>query len=440
MHLCTLLTVTCACVVLYRYITILKRTIITIVFAHCNACLQFLIAVLEGMPDDCWVVRAGIHSTADLPVSVTSQYLASIFHAVSQMLAVGHGVVLPTRDAEYLTFVISLVLGANLYAVFVGTLISVIEDANGSHREYCKRTDMLQTWMAQRQLPRPLRRKLETYYEILFPGGHAFDDEQILASLSVPLVEEVSRHKCARLLQQLEIDWQSSPGLARRLSLVLDRQVFVGGDIVIYEGQRTVGMFFIIAGSVSVHKGSVVLRKLHANEGFTSIFGEMALFAASSRANATVSVPLHAYCDTFLLRAECFRDLYRAYPGFVDRLDRVRLGRERENRENGHGSDAPSSQMEEHAARESGGALGGASSMGQGTTSDSALHASSSPHASRPSPLGARADSISRSGSPAGYRKGSDVGMSTAPQLDANGRTATSRSPAAMRACAALDA
>ena len=90
----------------------------------------------------------------------------------------------------------SLIMGANLYAVFVGTLISVIEDANGSHREYCKRIDMLQSWMAQRQLPRALRRKLETYYEILFPGGHAFDDEEILSTLSTPLLEEVSRHKC----------------------------------------------------------------------------------------------------------------------------------------------------------------------------------------------------------------------------------------------------
>ena len=113
------------------YVTIARRTIVTIIFAHCNACLQFLISVLEGLPDDCWVVRAEIDHA-----STTTQYLASIFHAVSQMLAVGHGVVLPKRDSEYLMFVVSLVLGANLYAVFVGTLISVIEDANGSHREY----------------------------------------------------------------------------------------------------------------------------------------------------------------------------------------------------------------------------------------------------------------------------------------------------------------
>ena len=45
--------------------------------------------------------------------------------------------------------------------------ISVIEDANGSHREYCKRVDMLQTWMAQSSSPSPVQ--TETYHEI--PGA-----------------------------------------------------------------------------------------------------------------------------------------------------------------------------------------------------------------------------------------------------------------------------
>ena len=91
------------------YLTILQRTIITIIFAHCNCCLQFLVAVLAGLPDDSWVVRAEIH---ELPVA--TQYVASVFHTISQMLAVGNGLVRPVRDSEYVTFIISLVLGANL--------------------------------------------------------------------------------------------------------------------------------------------------------------------------------------------------------------------------------------------------------------------------------------------------------------------------------------
>jgi len=312
------------------YVTILKRTIVTIIFAHCNACLQFLISVLEGLPEDCWVVRAEIVED----VSVTTQYLASVFHAVSQMLAVGYGVVLPRRDSEYVTFVISLVLGANLYAVFVGTLISVIEDANGSHREYCKRIDMLQTWMCQRQLPRQLRHKLETYFEILFPGGHAFDDDEILSSLSAPLYEEVARHKCSHLLRQLEIDWRNTPGLARRLSLSITRQVFVDGDIIVHEGQAAHGMYFIVAGRVGIYmraRGVEPVKELSSNDGVNSLFGEMSLLNPTGRAVATVSVPAHAYCDTFLLPRERFQEVILSYPSFRRRIEGVKKEREHEN-------------------------------------------------------------------------------------------------------------
>ena len=310
------------------WVALVKRTVFTIVFAHCNACLQFLLAVLAEMPDDSWVVRAGLQ---DQPVS--SQYFASVFHAVSQMLAVGHGVALPVRNSEYVTFIISLVLGANLYAVFVGTLISVIEDANGSHREYCKRIDMLQTWMAQRQLPRHLRHKLETYYEILFPGGHAFDDEEILNSLSAPLLEEVARHKCKSLLRELRINARASPGLARQLSLSLTRSVYVSGDVIVHEGQAANGMFFIIAGRVFVHvraMGPHPIKQLQANTGLDAIFGEMALLSPDGRAQGSISVPANAYADCFLLRREKFKEICTMYPSFKKRMEEIKTRREEE--------------------------------------------------------------------------------------------------------------
>ena len=221
----------------------------------------------------------------------------------------------------------------------MGTLISVIEDANGSHREYCKRIDMLNTWMAQRQLPRALRSKLEYYYEILFPGGHYFDDNQILNTLSPPLVEEVSRHKCGALLRQLEINWRTSPGLARRLSLSLTRTVFVGGDVIVHEGQAHEAMYFITAGGVCIHIRGVQIKELRANRGMESLFGEMALLLPDGRATASVLVPSGGYCDAFVLSRERFMGLTNIYPSFRRRIENVVSERQRENAVRSGGSD-----------------------------------------------------------------------------------------------------
>ena len=57
----------------------------------------------------------------------------------------------------------------------------------------------------------------------------------------------------------------------------------------------------------------------------------MSLLNPSGRAMATVSVPSHAYCDTFMLAAASFRDIARAYPSFRERIEHVKRAREREN-------------------------------------------------------------------------------------------------------------
>jgi len=214
----------------------------------------------------------------------------------------------------------------------------VIEDANGSHREYCKRIDMLQTWMCQRQLPRQLRHKLETYFEILFPGGHAFDDSEILSSLSSPLLEEVSRHKCRALLKQLDIDWEVYPSLARRLSSSLERVIFVGGDDIVKEGDPSRAMYFINSGAVHVlirALGAEPIKTLHANDGMSSLFGEMALLSPDGRAVATIRVPPNGYCDAFELHASHFRELCVIYPSFRRNIERVHVERNRETEQHG---------------------------------------------------------------------------------------------------------
>ena len=62
--------------------------------------MQFLLAHLAGLPADSWVVRAEIDN---LPVS--TQYMASVFHTISQMLAVSSGLAPPARNSEYITFI-----------------------------------------------------------------------------------------------------------------------------------------------------------------------------------------------------------------------------------------------------------------------------------------------------------------------------------------------
>merc|ERR1740138_571125 len=121
------------------------------------------------------------------------------------------------------------------------------------------------------------------------------------------------------------------------LSLFIDRQVYVGGDVVVHEGAPASGMYFIVAGRAWVYKrdfGAAPIKELCSNGGIHSVFGEMALLARpEGRAVATVTVPPHAYCDTFLLVKSRFREVTACFPSFRKRIERVMAEREQENHE-----------------------------------------------------------------------------------------------------------
>ena len=57
-------------------------------------------------------------------------------------------VVEPRRTVEVWTYLLSMTLGATMYAVFVASLTSAISDGNASGRAYQSKLDMARSYMA----------------------------------------------------------------------------------------------------------------------------------------------------------------------------------------------------------------------------------------------------------------------------------------------------
>ena len=171
--------------------------------------------------------------------------------------------------------------------------------------------------MRHAQLPRYLRHKMRTYYQLRFPGHRAFDEDHILSELSAPLTHEVRLQKCRNVLTALNILEAEDPQVAYYLCDKLARVVYVSGDYVIREGQEAVGMFFISAGLVEVvskRTGDQPLTTL----GGHSFFGEMALLNPTGE--ATASVVVRTYLDGYLLTKADYLWLETHHPVFREYL------------------------------------------------------------------------------------------------------------------------
>lgn len=300
-------------------IWILKLGGLMLMFSHWNACIQFLVPRLEQFPADSWVVRSeidGMHPAV--------QYTYSFYNAMSQMLSIGPGTVEPQRTLEIWCVLLSMVVGANMYGLFVASLAAMVTSSDMSHREYRGMLDMANQYMHHMQLPKELRQRVRCYYELMYPDKRCYNETHFLESLSDSLMEDIKLNKCHTVLATLKVvQGGGEPGLAGAISRALERVVFVDGDYIIREGEAASAMFFVSRGAVEVvHDYS---KESIACLGPSSFFGEMALISKHGRSLASVKVI--DYCEGYKLTREAYNILVDNHPSFKQYLESVAMMR-----------------------------------------------------------------------------------------------------------------
>ena len=309
---------------------IIKLISTMIVFTHWDGCIHFLIAKLESdgstLQPDSWVVRSGasLHEPG-------TQYLFSLFNAFSQMLCIGYGLIEPVRLSEVIMTLLSMILGATLYGLFIASLTSFLADSDASAKAYSSQLDMLNQYMKHRLLPPNLRIKMRNYLELSFPNKRAFNEELIMNSLNLPLRKEVAWHKCKVVLSRLPLydSYSSSTetsGMMTALALALQRQVFVAGDYILREGEHGSDMYFVASGEVAVVTGPPGRHTEVTRLREGAFFGEMALLENSERHLASVLVI--SFCDAFWMTRQRYQRLVRDYPSvreYLESIARLRL-------------------------------------------------------------------------------------------------------------------
>ena len=284
-------------------------------FSHWNACLSFFLSGFDTIVDpitgspvlhpDTWVRRANLDAMPPL-----LKWSWSFYQAMTQLLTISIGVAEPERPTELWLYLLSMVVGAALHAIFVASLTAVFTEIGAAGREYRSKIDMLHQYMRDLKMPHPLRRKLQAYFEFCFPDRRMFNEGDIIDRLSHPLRSEIALLKCREVLSALHVSHDAS--LCRRLALMLERTVFVDGDYVIFENDIGRGMYFISSGAVDVYVQGMTTPM--ATLGRRSFFGEMALLEPKGKSKGNVVV--RHFMEGYFLSKSNFDELLTTFPEF----------------------------------------------------------------------------------------------------------------------------
>ncbi|KAF1597349.1 UNVERIFIED_CONTAM: Potassium/sodium hyperpolarization-activated cyclic nucleotide-gated channel 4, partial [Eudyptes robustus] len=102
-----------------------------LLLCHWDGCLQFLVPMLQDFPDDCWVSLNRMVND-----SWGKQYSYALFKAMSHMLCIGYGQQAPVGMSDVWLTMLSMIVGATCYAMFIGHATALIQSLDSSRRQY----------------------------------------------------------------------------------------------------------------------------------------------------------------------------------------------------------------------------------------------------------------------------------------------------------------
>ncbi|XP_068271082.1 potassium/sodium hyperpolarization-activated cyclic nucleotide-gated channel 3 [Nyctibius grandis] len=289
-----------------------------LLLCHWDGCLQFLVPMLQDFPEDCWVSIN--HMVND---SWGTQYSHALFKAMSHMLCIGYGQQAPEGMTDVWLTMLSMIVGATCYAMFIGHATALIQSLDSSRRQYQEKYKQVEQYMSFHKLPGDTRQRIHEYYEHRYQGK-MFDEENILGELSEPLKEEIINFNCRNLVANMPLFANADPNFVTAMLTKLRFEVFQPGDFIIREGTVGKKMYFIQHGLVSIlTKGN---KETKLSDG--SYFGEICLL---TRGRRTASVRADTYCRLYSLSVDNFNEVLEEYPMMrrafetvaMDRLDRI---------------------------------------------------------------------------------------------------------------------
>ncbi|KAG7273191.1 hypothetical protein CRUP_019318 [Coryphaenoides rupestris] len=266
-----------------------------LLLCHWDGCLQFLVPMLQDFPSDCWVsLNKMVNDTW------SELYSFAVFKAMSHMLCIGYGRQAPESLSDIWLTMLSMIVGATCYAVFIGHATALIQSLDSSRRQYQEKYKQVEQYMSFHKLPADFRQKIHDYYEHRYQGK-MFDEDSILEELNEPLREEIVNFNCRKLVASMPLFANAEPNFVTAMLTKLRFEVFQPHDYIIREGTIGKKMYFIQHGVCNVLTKGTLGMKL--SDG--SYFGEICLL---TRGRRTASVRAETYCRLYSLSVDHFNE------------------------------------------------------------------------------------------------------------------------------------
>ena len=291
------------------FLRIAQMVLQLLFLAHMLGCFWFYVAAYVGidMEITTWVSSYDDGRGVDAPPDV--QYLYAVYWALTTLTTVGYGDITPTNDIERIYSLFALLLGALVFGYMLSSIGSLVTAIDRQAMLTEEKMDEVKEYMRCRKLPRDLVSRLRKYYTYFYNRKTAFDEGEILATLTPALRLEVVRHSLKHTIGKIPLFRDTlDPTFQVEVYPMFKPINASPREIIYYKGSRSDCLFFLLRGSIEVISGYDSRVLYRVSEG--SHFGETVLTGRRRVATHRAATS----CEMFIISSEDLETLFKERP------------------------------------------------------------------------------------------------------------------------------
>ncbi|UXI20462.1 Proteasome subunit beta type-2 [Sarcoptes scabiei] len=249
--------------------------------------------------------------------SIKSRYITSLYFTFSSLTSVGFGNVSPTTNTEKIFCILVMLCGSLMYASIFGNVSAIIQRLYSGTARYHTQLLRVREFIRFHQIPNPLRKRLEEYFQHAWTYSNGIDMNMVLKGFPEFLQADICLHLNRNLLQNCAAFKDASQGCLRAFSMRFKTTHAPPGDTLVHKGDVLVALYFIARGTIEILIDDVVVQTLAKED----IFGENPL-QTPTMGKSKCDVRALTYCDLHKISRQDLLQVLEMYPEFVESFNK----------------------------------------------------------------------------------------------------------------------
>ncbi|CAH8666450.1 unnamed protein product [Schistosoma curassoni] len=292
-----------------------------VLIAHWLACIWYAIGNVERQQFNVrigWLdqlaeqIKQPFGNRSTLGPSIKSKYITALYFTFSSLTSVGFGNVSPNTNSEKIFSVCVMLVGSLMYAGIFGHVSAIIQRLYSGTARYHAQMVRVKEFIRFHQIPNPLKRRLEEFFQHAWSYTNGIDMNLVLRSFPECLQADICLHLNRNLLNTCSPFKNASQGCLRALALKLKTTHVPPGDTLVHKGDVLNFLCFIARGSIEIMIGCDILSVL----GQGDVFGENPTDFISM-GQSKYNVRALTYCDLHRIQRDDLLEILEMYPEFA---------------------------------------------------------------------------------------------------------------------------